>query len=108
MQNIMRQTQLEIKSPIQMPFLRFMILWVGQVISGMGSSITIFVLGIYLLKNTQTVSHYTLALFCGLAPFIIAAPFCGILADRYERRHLILISDMIALMNILYLCFSIQ
>lgn len=67
-------------------FKTFVTIWVGQFISLMGSSLTGFALGVWVLKHTHSVTQYTLTIvFAGL-PAILMGPIAGALVDRWNRR----------------------
>ncbi len=67
-------------------FKTFLIIWVGQFVSLMGSGLTSFALSIWVLKHTQSVTQYTLTIvFAGL-PGILIAPLAGALVDRWSRK----------------------
>jgi DHA3 family macrolide efflux protein-like MFS transporter len=67
-------------------FKTFMTIWVGQFISLMGSGLTAFALGIWVLEHTHSVTQFTLTIvFAGL-PGIFVGPFAGALVDRWDRR----------------------
>jgi DHA3 family macrolide efflux protein-like MFS transporter len=72
--------------PERTDFKTFFTIWVGQFISLMGSGLTSFALGVWVLKHTQSVTQYTLVIvFAGL-PGILIAPISGALVDRWDRR----------------------
>jgi len=68
------------------PFKTFSTIWVGQLISLLGSGLTSFALSVWVLKHTHSVTQYTLTIvFAGL-PGLILAPLAGALVDRWDRR----------------------
>ncbi len=70
-------------------FRTFYTIFGGQFVSLMGSGLTAFVLSIWVLKHTHSVTQYTLTIvFAGL-PAILLAPFAGALVDRWDRRRVL-------------------
>lgn len=84
---------------------KFLLIWFGQFISMIGSGLTIFALGVYVYQQTHLVSSYTFILLCVFIPPFLLKPFGGILADRYDRRLMILIGDLGATLGLLFIFF---
>jgi MFS family permease len=73
-----------------------------------GSGLTIFALGVYVYQQTHLVSSYTFILLCVFIPPFILKPFGGILADRYDRRLMMLIGDLGATLGLLFIFFMMS
>ncbi|MDP9120164.1 MAG: MFS transporter [Acidobacteriota bacterium] len=64
----------------------FFTIYGGQFVSLMGSGLTAFALGVWVLQHTHSVTQYTLTIvFAGL-PGLLMAPVAGALVDRWNRR----------------------
>ncbi len=87
---------------------KFLLIWFGQFISMIGSGLTIFALGVYVYQQTHLVSSYTFILLCVFIPPFILKPFGGILADRYDRRLMMLIGDLGATLGLLFIFFMMS
>lgn len=72
----------------------FGIIWVGQLVSLLGSGLTSFALGIWALERTNSVTQYTLIIVCASVPAILVAPFAGALVDRWDRRWVMFWTDV--------------
>ncbi|XVV07119.1 MFS transporter [Actinosynnema sp. CA-248983] len=72
---------------------RFALVWAGQLISVIGSALTAFVLGVWVYLGTGSVTQFVLIQFCAVVPGILLAPYAGALADRYDRRRIMLAAD---------------
>ncbi|HEU4324684.1 MAG TPA: MFS transporter [Roseiflexaceae bacterium] len=71
----------------------FTIVWLGQVVSLIGSGLTSFALGVWVYMQTgSTVLFATTVLFARL-PIVFISPIAGAIADRYDRRLVMLLSD---------------
>ena len=68
-------------------------LWLGELISSIGSGMTAFALSVYVYKKTGSVSYVSLITLLSFMPSIILSPIGGLLADRYDRRLLMIIGD---------------
>jgi len=70
-------------------------------VSMFGTSLTGFALGYWIYKETGSVSYYTLISVCTLLPNILISPIAGAVADRWDRRKIMIISDTFAAMGTL-------
>ncbi|PTL74977.1 MFS transporter [Vitiosangium sp. GDMCC 1.1324] len=76
------------------PLRAFLVTWVGQLLSLIGSGLTSFALGIEVYKRTGSITKLSLVTFFSIIPFVLVAPFAGALVDRWNRRTVMLISDL--------------
>lgn len=74
----------------------FTILIIGQIISLFGSAIQRFALSLYLLDLTGSASVFANILALSIVPIIVLAPFAGILADRGERKWIMVVLDVLS------------
>jgi len=73
---------------------KFMILVAGSFISSIGSGLTDFGLAIYILKLTGSVGATGVFAICAFLPAILLAPVGGVLADRYDRRLMMILGEL--------------
>jgi DHA3 family macrolide efflux protein-like MFS transporter len=79
----------------------FMIIWIGQLISILGSGLTGFGLSVWIFAQTGEATPFALnALFYNL-PRILVAPIAGSFADRYNRRRILILTDSAAALTTL-------
>ncbi|PFY96632.1 MFS transporter [Bacillus wiedmannii] len=73
----------------------FKFLWIGQLLSTLGSSITMVILPVvvYSLTGSTVVMGITMAMY--MLPNILALPFAGLVVDRIDRVKLMLFTDII-------------
>ncbi|HHD1956457.1 TPA: MFS transporter [Klebsiella pneumoniae] len=76
--------------------LRFWAIFVGQALSLCGSALTQFVLLWWITDTTGSVSDLAVAGIVALLPQALLSPLGGVLADRYSRRLLMIIPDVIS------------
>ncbi len=74
-------------------FRYFLILWAGELIATVGSGLTAFALSVYIFQITQSASNVALLLLLAFLPTIVLSPFAGVLADRFDRRLLMIMGD---------------
>lgn len=82
---------------------RFFIIWSGQSLSLIGSSLTQFVLIWWITQETGSAGAVALAGAMGLLPSAIFSPFGGAVADRLSRRWLMVAADTITALSMLVL-----
>lgn len=75
---------------------KFKLLILGQTISSIGSGMTAFGLAIYILKITGSVTTTGIFSICAFLPSILLAPVGGVLADRYDRRWMMILGELLS------------
>lgn len=85
-----------------------MLIWLGEFISGIGSGMTAFALSVYAYQTTGSVSLVSVIAVASFLPTILLSPFGGVLADRYDRRLLMIIGDLFSGLGLLYVLWNIQ
>ena len=83
-------------------------LWLGELISNIGSGMTAFALSVYVYEKTGSVSYISLITLLSFMPSIILSPIGGLLADRYDRRLLMIIGDLFSGLGLIYILWNIQ
>lgn len=76
----------------------FIIVWIGQAISLLGSKLTEFALAFWILEetyqNTGTITEFALTILFMYLPKVIISPLAGVLIDRWNRRSAMIMSDL--------------
>ena len=83
-------------------------LWLGELISNIGSGMTAFALSVYVYEKTGSVSYISLITLLSFMPSIVLSPIGGLLADRYDRRLLMIIGDLFSGLGLVYILWNIQ
>ncbi len=88
---------------------RFWLVFAGQTLSLIGSSLTQFVLMWWITDTTGSIAALGVAGMAGLVPQAVLGPFAGVCADRYSRRMLMIVADVISAlcMGVLIVLFHI-
>lgn len=71
----------------------FILVVIGQIISLFGNSILRFALPLYLLNQTHSSILFGMVSACSFIPIILLSPIGGILADRVNKRNIMVILD---------------
>jgi len=72
---------------------RFVVIWAGQLVSLLGSGATSFALAVWLLQHTGDIGDLARLAIAAYLPQVLVAPYGGVLADRHDRRRLMLAAD---------------
>jgi MFS family permease len=72
----------------------FVTVWLGQFVSMLGTGLTTFALGAYVYESSGSVTRFALVGFFGTLPMALLSPIAGVLADRWDRRKIMLIGDL--------------
>lgn len=71
----------------------FTLVVIGQIISLFGNAILRFALPLYLLKETGSAALFGLVTACSFLPMIILSLLGGVMADRVNKRNIMVILD---------------
>lgn len=86
----------------------FMKIWAGELISNIGSGMTAFALSIYTYRLTGSVTWVSIVTMLAYLPTILLNPIGGILADRLDRRLMMICGDLFSAFGLIYILISIQ
>jgi len=91
----------------------FVLVWVGQIVSLLGSGMTGFAMTIWAYEKTGSATTLALVGFFFVAPMLVFSPFAGAIVDRSNRKLMMMLSDLAAglatvAMLFLYLSGNLQ
>ena len=89
-------------------FRRFLLLWSGELVSSIGSGLTSFGLGVYVFRQTGSAADMALVTLLAFLPTLLLSVPAGVLADRYDRRMLMMVGDGCSALGILYILYCMQ
>jgi DHA3 family macrolide efflux protein-like MFS transporter len=75
----------------------------SQTISLFGSMLVQYAITWYITLETRSGVMMTIAILCGFLPTFIISPFGGVWADRYNRKSLIILGDLLIAVSTLVL-----
>ncbi|MBG9943792.1 MFS transporter [Brevibacillus formosus] len=84
-------------------FRRFLIIWSGQLFSAIGSGLTAFALGVFVFQQTHSTMSYSFTILFSFLPSFLLLPFSGVLADRFDRKKMMIIGDLGSIAGILFI-----
>jgi len=92
---LIEQPQEAPAAPVRAPSFRgFLFAWFGQVVSTLGSGLTSFALGVWLFQRSHSTTQWTLLVFSYSFATVLTLPFAGALVDRWDRRIVLLLSNL--------------
>jgi MFS transporter, DHA3 family, macrolide efflux protein len=74
----------------------FTIVWLGQLVSVIGSNMTWFALTLWAWQLTGQATALALVSFFSFAPTVLLSPLAGALIDRWNRKLILMLSDLAA------------
>ena len=89
-------------------FGKFMILWAADFYANIASGLTAFALGIYMFEMTGTATSVALTVLFAFLPAMLLNPLAGVLADRFDRRLMMMIGDGCSALGLVYILFCIM
>jgi len=85
--------------------LAFTTIWIGQVISLLGTAMSSFALTIWAWQITGQATALALVGFFSFAPNIVVSPVAGALVDRWNRKLTMMLSDLAAVLSTVTVLF---
>lgn len=82
---------------------KFLLLWAGELISSIGGGLTSFGLGLYIFQKTGSAADMAMLTLLGFLPALVLKIPAGVLADRYDRRLLMMIGDGLSGLGVLFI-----
>jgi MFS transporter, DHA3 family, macrolide efflux protein len=82
-------------------FSSFVVMWIGQVLSVIGSNLTGFALSVWVYQHTGSVTKFSIVILFTALPGLVITPLTGTLIDIWDRRRLMIASNLWAALNTL-------
>src|SRR5829696_3194765 len=76
--------------------LGFSLVWLGQIISVLATNMSGFALTIFVFQKTGSATSLGLMQVFFITPFLIISPIAGVWVDRYDRKTMMMVSDLTA------------
>jgi DHA3 family macrolide efflux protein-like MFS transporter len=74
-------------------FRNYLIFWIGQLFSILGSSVVFFTLQWWITDTTEDPIAISITFFAFIITMAITSPIAGIVTDHYDRKKIIIIAD---------------
>ena len=77
----------------------YLLLWLTQSFSGLGSGMTSFALVLWLYQSSGSALQTALTSVCSYAPYVVMSIFAGALSDRWDKKRTMLVCDLCAALS---------
>lgn len=74
----------------------FLILWLTQAFSSLGSAMTNFALVLWLYQDSGSALKTAMLTVCSYAPYVLLSIFAGVISDRWNKKAVMLVCDSVA------------
>jgi MFS family permease len=74
----------------------FLILWLGQLVSSLGTSLGSFSLGVWVVEKTGSATPFAMIAVIAGVMMLVVSPIAGALADRWDRRRIMLVANAVS------------
>jgi MFS family permease len=87
----------------------FIVVWIGQIVSVLASSMTQFGLSIWMYQQTESATAMGLMQVFFITPFLVMSPIAGVMVDRYNRKLMMMVSDLAAILatGFIFILFAV-
>ncbi|WP_242877752.1 MFS transporter [Eisenbergiella tayi] len=85
-------------------FTGYIIFWLSQSVSQLGSAMTGFALMIWTYKQTDSAMTVSLMTFCSYMPYILVSLLAGSFIDKHSKKKIMLVSDSAAALCTVFIC----
>ncbi len=94
------------KSTDNKSFNKFLIIWTAQLIATIASGLTAFSLAVYVFQKTQMATSVALVTLCAFLPSVLLSPVGGVLADRFDRRIMMILGDSGSALGLVFILLT--
>lgn len=77
-------------------FKKYIVLWLSQCVSQLGSSMTSFALVLWAYEQSRSALSVSLMSFSNYVPYILVSLFVGAFVDSHRKKSIMLVADTIA------------
>ena len=85
----------------------FALLVAGSFVNALGTGMTAFVLGVHAYSLTGSATAVSLIQLSAFAPLVLLAPLTGVLADRFDRRLIMILGDGGSVVGLAVVCLAV-
>lgn len=83
----------------------FVLFSLGKFVSIFGSTIYTFSIGLYVLQATGSGLSFATTLVLGIIPMVLINPFAGVMADKFDKKKLVVLMDLLSGVLLILLYF---
>lgn len=77
-------------------FKQYILFWLSQTVSQLGSAMTSFALVLWTYKQLHSALAVSIMSFCSYVPYILVSTFAGAFVDQHSKKKIMLFADTIA------------
>lgn len=81
----------------------FIFLWLSETSFDIGSALMGFALGVWVFEKTGSAEQFSWTILSAAVPALLMTPFSGALADRFDRRWVIALCDIVTALMVMVL-----
>ncbi|HUG33262.1 MAG TPA: MFS transporter [Anaerolineales bacterium] len=85
----------------------FSLLWTGQLVETIGNALTSIAASIYVFRQTDSAMSVGLMLMATAAPSLVVGLFAGVFVDRYDRRKIMIVADVLRAILVMLIPFLV-
>ncbi|MFE3460044.1 MFS transporter [Nocardiopsis aegyptia] len=89
-------------------FRSFLLIWAAQLVARVGNGLTPFGLSVYVYQQTGLSTSVAVVTMAGFLPAMLLAPLGGVLADRVDRRLLMILGGAFSAVGLLALLVAFR
>ncbi len=82
---------------------KFLLLWSGEFVSAIGGGLSSFGLSVYVFQQTGSAASTALVTLLAFLPALILGVPAGVLADRFDRRLMMMLGDGCSAIGLIYI-----
>ena len=82
---------------------KFLLLWSGELVSAIGGGLSSFGLSVYVFQQTGSAASTALVTLLAFLPALILGVPAGVLADRFDRRLMMMLGDGCSALGLIYI-----
>ncbi|SEF33474.1 diaminobutyrate-2-oxoglutarate transaminase [Variovorax sp. NFACC28] len=75
----------------------FVLLWLSETAFDLGTTLVSFAVGVWIFSRTGSAQDYSFSVLAAALAAMLVTPFAGVLADRHDRRWVVLSCDIAAI-----------
>ncbi|MGJ7607443.1 MFS transporter [Variovorax sp. LT1R20] len=85
----------------------FALLWLSETAFDLGTTLVSFAVGVWIFSRTGSAQDYSFSVLAAALAAMLATPFAGALADRHDRRWVVLSCDLAAIAGTLAIVLAL-
>lgn len=89
-------------------FRTFLFIWAAQLIARTGNGLTAFGLGVHVFRVTGRATPVAMVAMAAFLPSVLLAPIGGVIADRFDRRLVMILGDTSSAIGLILLLFALN